>query len=76
MLLMSLSKARLTIMMQICHRYSLKWHFGYQAGKCSVVVYNESEEEFRKCKEKRQWFLGTGMVEEATEYKHFRCHLR
>ena len=70
MLLMSFSKAELTIMIQICHRYSLKWLFGSQAGKCSVVVYNESEKEFRKCKRKRQWFLGTDIVKEATEYKH------
>ena len=63
-------KAGLTIMMQICHRYSLKWQLWYQTGKCSVVVYSESEKQFRKCKGKWQWFLGTGMVEEATEYKH------
>ena len=44
-LLLSLTKIGLSIMMQICHRYSLKLHFGYQAVKCFIVVYNESEAE-------------------------------
>ena len=70
MLLLSLSKSGLSIMMQICYRHSLKWHFMYQAVKCCVVVYNESETEFNRCKNVRQWFLGTDKVTESTEYKH------
>ena len=70
MLLLSLTKIGLSIMMQICHRYSLKWHFGYQAVKCFIVVYNESEAEYKRCHVNREWFLGTEKVQEATEYKH------
>ena len=70
MLLLSLSKFGLSIIMQICYRHSLKWYFGYQAVKCCVVVYNESETDFNRCKNVRQWFLGTDKVTESTEYKH------
>ena len=41
MLLASLSKRGLDELMQICFRYSCKWHYEYAALKCCVIVYNE-----------------------------------
>ena len=41
---------------------------GYQAIKSVVIVFNESESDFKK--DKRNWFFGPDMVEETSEYKH------
>ena len=43
MILMSLPRKGLSILVQICYRYALKWHYGYQAIKSAVIVFNECE---------------------------------
>lgn len=72
MLLMSFSKVGLDRMIKICYNYSCKWHYEYQPHKCSVVVYNESEAEFRRSN--RIWQIGESYIEEDIQYKHLGIH--
>ena len=48
MILMSLTRKGLSILMQICYRYAFKWHYGYQAIKSAVIVFNGSESDLKK----------------------------
>ena len=72
LLLMSLSKFGLDQMLNICYNNSCKWHIEYQPPKCTVVVYNESESEYRRSN--RVWKLGEAVLEESTSYKHLGVH--
>ena len=72
MLLMSLSKLGLDQMLNICFNNSCKWRIEYQPPKCTVVVYNESESDFRRSN--RVWKLGEAAIEEGTSYKHLGIH--
>ena len=68
MVLMSFSKFGFEQMLNICYNNSYKWHIEYKPPKCTVVVYNESESEFRRSN--RVWQLGDAYIEEGTSYKH------
>ena len=54
MLLMALSKLGLDGLMRICFSNGCKWRFLYAPPKCSVVVSNESKNQFLKSD--REWF--------------------
>lgn len=41
MVLVSLSKARMDCMLNICWEYTRKWHYFYNSSKSEVVVFNE-----------------------------------
>ena len=68
MLLMSLSKFGLDQMLNICFTNSCKWRIEYQPSKCTVVVYNESESDYRRSN--RIWKMGEANIEEGKSYKH------
>lgn len=68
MVLISLSKSGLQHMMDTCFHYSCDWRYEYNASKSAVVVFNESEAEFRRSD--RTWILGNDVVVEKTEYVH------
>ena len=66
MLLMSLSKFGLDRMLNICFTKSCKWRIEYQPPKCTVVVYNESESDYRRSN--RVWKMGEANIEEGKSY--------
>lgn len=70
MVLISFSKQGLDMMMQICYQYSLKWWYEYNATKSAVIVFNESETDFKSAKLHRTWYLGPDKVEEVIQYRH------
>lgn len=66
MILVSLSRKGLEKMMSICHNYSVKWRFEYNANKCGVIVFNETGNRNTE----RRWKLGPQTVNEVVEYTH------
>ena len=68
MLLMSLSKFGLDQMLNICFTNPCKWRIEYQPPKRTVVVYNESESDYRRSN--RIWKMGEANIKEGKSYKH------
>ena len=68
MVLMALSIAGLAILLCICYAYSCKWRYDYSAPESSIIVYNETKNNYQKSK--RAWYLGNDIVEESENYKH------
>ena len=68
MLLLSLSPNGLQQMMTICYEYSCQWRYDYNASKCAVIVFNETEHAFKRCT--RVWQLGKDEVKERDSYTH------
>ena len=69
MVLVSFSKYGLDQMLIICHKYSLKWRYEYNASKCSVIVFNELQSAYKKSK--RQWELHSDQtINESENYTH------
>ena len=68
MVLMALSIAGLAILLCICYAYSCKWRYDYSAPKSSIIVYNETKNNYQKSK--RAWYLGNDIVAESENYKH------
>lgn len=68
MMLISLIRYGLQELMYICHRYSQRWRYSYNASKCAILVFNESKTAF--VRSNRQWTLGPNQVLEKTSYIH------
>ena len=68
MVLMALSIAGLAILLCICYAYSCKWRYNYSAPKSSVIVYNETKNNYQKSN--RVWYLGNSIIAESENYKH------
>ncbi len=68
MVLMSLSKSGLQRMLNICYEYSCEWRYDYNAAKSAVIVFNETECEYKTSR--RIWKLGDDIVPEKDEYTH------
>ena len=68
MALISLTKYGLQQLMNICYMYSLLWRYIYNALKCAILVFNESNSAFSRTR--RQWYLGDDEVLERTSYVH------
>ncbi|MES9879941.1 MAG: reverse transcriptase family protein [Sedimenticola sp.] len=68
MVLISFSKTGLSNLMDMCYEYSQQWRYEFNASKCSVVVFNESENDYLTSN--RQWHLGNATVEESRNYTH------
>ncbi len=54
--------------MDICYKYSRQWRYEYNALKCAVIVFNESENDYLT--RNRTWQLGDDAVDESREYTH------
>ena len=68
MVLVSFSKHGLDRMLNTCHTYAMKWRYEYNPSKCAVIVFNESNADFRKTH--RQWKLGNKPLAEVEQYTH------
>ena len=68
MVLMALSIASLAILLCICYAYSCKWRYDFSAPKSSIIVYNETKNNYQKSK--RSWYIGNDIVAESENYKH------
>ena len=67
MVLMALSIAGLAILLCICYAYSCKWDIYYSAPKSSVIVYNETKNNYQKSN--RVWYLDNSIIAESENYK-------
>ena len=68
MVLLALSVAGLLCVLCICYAYSCKWRYEYPALKSSVVVYNETKNDYMKSR--RVWRFGNDIIKENENYKH------
>ncbi|MEW8547363.1 MAG: reverse transcriptase family protein, partial [Candidatus Thiodiazotropha sp.] len=68
MLLQSLTKFGLQALIDICVRYFHTWRLEYNVLKCAVIVFNESDTEFKRSN--RRWTLGDQQLIETDNYKH------
>jgi hypothetical protein len=66
MTLVSLSISGLNTMLDICHRYSKKWRYEYNASKCGIISFNEHF----KIDNNRAFKLGNEVINEVTNYVH------
>ena len=64
MFLALLSKQGLDILLKL----SVKWRLLYNASKCLIIVFNESNIEYSR--RVRQWKIGPDNIEEGEQYKH------
>lgn len=68
MVLVSLSRNGLNAMLDICHQYSQKWRYKYNASKCNVIVFNEKPLDYTQ--HNRIWKLGDEIIHECEDYTH------
>ena len=66
--LISLTKYGLQQLMNICYSYSFLWRYLYNALKCAIWVFNESNSVFSRTR--RQWYFGDDEVLERTSNVH------
>ncbi len=68
MVLASFSKTGLSNLMDMCYQYSQQWRYEFNAAKCAVIVFNESDNDYLT--RNRQWHLGRDTVDESRDYTH------
>ncbi len=68
MVLASYTKQGLSNMIEQCYSYSTKWRYEYNAAKCGIIVFNESDED--KLTSCREWKLGSSAINECEKYTH------
>ena len=68
MMLMSYTKSGLQRLMTKCYINSLQNDYTYNSSKSKVVVYNETDADYRQ--QKRIWALGPDSVDESSQFNH------
>ena len=66
----TISKISMDGVFNIAHLHSRKWRYDFNAKKCAVVVYGESEKENKTNMKHRVYRLGKEIVRERDEYEH------
>lgn len=68
MMLISYTKNGLQHLMNLCYDNSVRNNYSYNASKCKVVVYNETNSDYKQAE--RKWTLGPNSVEEGDKFLH------
>ena len=68
--LLALHPSFLSVFMDMCHQYSIKWRYEFNHTKCGVVVFGESKALHFQSMSEREWKLGNDIVGEVCEYKN------
>ena len=68
--LLALHPSFRSVLMDMCHRYSIKWTHEFNHIKCGVVTFGESKALQFQSMNEREWKLGNDIVDEVCEYKN------
>ena len=68
--LLALHPSFLSVFMDMCDQYSLKWRYEFNHTKCGVVTFGESKALHFQSMNEREWKLGDDTVDEVNEYKN------
>ena len=66
----TLSKLAMDQVLNIAHLHSLKWRYNFNAKKCAIVVYGETERNNKVNSKDRMYRLGHERVKETYSYEH------
>ena len=68
--LLVLHPSFLSVLMDMCHQYSIKWRYEFNHTKCGVVAFGEFKALHFQSMNEREWKLGNDIVDEVCEYKN------
>ena len=60
----------LETLMNICHKYAIKWRYEFNHAKSGVVTFSETKPLHSKSMKEREWMLGDATVNELYEHKN------
>ena len=60
----------LTVLLHMCHCYSLKWRYELSNTKSGVVTFGETKTTHYESINEKAWILGEDTVDELYEYKN------
>ena len=69
--LLSSHPSFLSVFMDMCHQYIIKWRYEFNHTKCGVVTFGESKVLHFQSMSERECKLGNDIVDEVCEYKNF-----
>ena len=69
-ILLALHPSFLSVIMDMCHQYSIKWRYEFNYTKCGVVTFGKSKAIHFQSKNEREWKLGNDIVDEVCECKN------
>ena len=68
--LLALHPSFLSVFMDMCHQYSIKWRYECSHTKCGVITFGESKALHFQSMNEREWKLGNDIVDEVNEKKN------
>ena len=60
----------LQLMLNICHAYSFRWHYSFNAAKSGILVFGESPVSRSRARLSRSWFIDGSPIPESDSFKH------